>query len=69
MKKVLLFLQLNLKVLIGVAVGLALGYLHWYNYACYWGTYPMSSECWVNCLLGAAFGGFIMSLFDRKSCI
>lgn len=46
-----LFLKQNRKVLLGMLVAVALGYIHWYYWGCYWGTYPMSSECWVNCIL------------------
>lgn len=66
MKKLYLFIRLNLKILIGFMIGLILGFLHWYYFGCYWGTYPMSSVWWVNCVFGAIFGGFVFSFFDRK---
>ena len=69
MKTVLLVLRQNRKVFAGMIIGSILGYLYWYYFACYWGTYPMSSECWTNCLFGATIGGFMMSLYDCRDYI
>lgn len=57
-----LFISNNKFATLGMILGLTLGYLHWYHVGCYWGTYPLSSECWVNCVAGLLFGGFIGSL-------
>ena len=54
--KVLAFLQLNKALLIGMLVGMAAAYFYWADYAIYWGTYPLYSEWWVNCIYGALFG-------------
>ncbi|NDW17572.1 hypothetical protein D0T53_01410 [Dysgonomonas sp. 216] len=67
MSKFALFLNLNKYVLLGLVVGVVLGFLHWYFFGCYWGVYPMSSECWFNCTAGSLFGGFIFSLFDKRN--
>lgn len=60
------FIKTNDKVLIGMFSGLVLGYVHWYYWGCCWGTFPMSSECWFNCLIGLLFGGFVASLIANK---
>ncbi len=67
MKKILQFIHNNAKILIGVLGGVILGYLYWYYIGCYWGTYPLSAECWVNCSYGGILGGFVMSLFNRDN--
>lgn len=56
------FAQINLKPLSGLIIGVFSGYIHWYFWGCYWGTYPMSSECWVNMSYGALFGGYLATL-------
>lgn len=61
------FITLNIKTLLGMFIGLISGYIHWYYWGCYWGVYPMSFECWVNWLMGTLFGGFIVSLTDKKN--
>lgn len=66
MKDILTFIVNNKIVIIGLLLGLTLGFIHWYYFACYWGTYPLSSECWVNCSYGTITGGFIASLIDNK---
>lgn len=60
------FLQHNLKILTGMIIGLAIGFIHWYLWGYTWGTYPMSSECWFNCIIGSLFGGFIICLIDEN---
>lgn len=69
MKDILLFIRHNNRALIGVAIGVVLGYLHWYYFACYWGTYPLSAECWINCAYGGVSGGFIMCLLNETKHI
>jgi hypothetical protein len=62
---IFLFLQLNYKTLIGLALGGIAGYFYWERYGLQWGSYPLSSECLANCLLGGLFGGFIASLISE----
>lgn len=66
MRDILTFIVNNKVVLIGLLVGLAAGFIHWYYFACYWGTYPLSSECWVNCCYGTILGGFIATLIKKE---
>jgi len=65
MDRLILFFRTNSIVLVGMIVGVIMGFLHWSYFGCYWGTYPLSAECWVNCCYGAIFGGFIFSLLDK----
>lgn len=62
MKQILKFVYNNKAALIGVVVGVIVGYLYWANISCYWGSYPMAAECWVNCSLGGIFGGLLACL-------
>jgi len=62
-KKLLFFLRINKKVLIGMLLGLVAGYLYWLNYGIYWGSYFLSAECWVNCIYGCLVGGFLSVIF------
>lgn len=59
-KKTIQFIRINALPLIGISIGTFLGYLHWFLWGCYWGTYSLSSECWVNCTYGALFFGYII---------
>ena len=63
-EQIVSFIRINKKVLIGMLAGATIAYLYWLNYSIYWGTYPLSSECWVNCIYGFLFGGLIGSLFQ-----
>ncbi|KKB53069.1 hypothetical protein HMPREF1212_01231 [Parabacteroides sp. HGS0025] len=63
-EQIVFFIRINKKVLIGMLTGAIIAYLYWLNYSIYWGTYPLSSECWVNCIYGFLFGGLIGSLFQ-----
>lgn len=65
-KSISLFIRINLFPVISVFIGILLGYFHWFIWGCYWGTYPSSSECWVNCSYGGLFLGFIMPSFCNK---
>lgn len=69
MENLIRFVKQNKAPLAGMAVGLICGYLYWYYIACYWGTLPMSSECWVNCAFGALTGGFLACLFKEHSTV
>jgi hypothetical protein len=60
------FVRLNKAVFSGVMIGLGIAYWYWSNYAIYWGTYVLSSECWVNCIYGSLFGGLFGCLFHEK---
>lgn len=42
--------------------GSVIGYIYWYYFGCYWGTYPLSSEWWVNCIYGGIVANIIMNL-------
>lgn len=53
----------NYKILLCCLLGLFLGYGFWCFFNIQWGAYPLSSECWVNCVYGCLFGGLIGSLF------
>jgi len=66
MKKVFTLISNNRITLIGIICGLVIGYLYWHYFACYWGTYPLSAECWVNCAYGALAGGFFTCLVKEK---
>ncbi len=63
-EQIVSFIRINKKVLIGMFTGSIIAYLYWLNYSIYWGTYPLSSECWVNCIYGFLFGGLVGSLFQ-----
>ncbi|MDR1500832.1 MAG: hypothetical protein LBT43_00060 [Prevotella sp.] len=64
----ILFIRINIIPLSGICLGALLGYLHWFYWGCYWGTYPLSSECWVNCAYGGLFVGYIViGLFRKRS--
>lgn len=69
MKDILLFVRHNNRILIGMLAGVILGYLYWYYFACYWGTYPLSAECWVNCAYGGIIGGFVICLIKETKHI
>lgn len=64
MKTILHFIHINRIVLAGMFLGLIIGYIHWFYFGCYWGSYPMSSVNWVNALAGMFWGGLITSLFN-----
>lgn len=68
LQKLILLIQINRISLLGISAGVVLGYLHWFFWGCYWGTYPLSSECWVNCIYGGLFFGYIaLAMFkDRQ---
>ncbi|MDL2299605.1 DUF6132 family protein [Bacteroides sp. OttesenSCG-928-E20] len=50
---------LNKLVLVTFAAGAILGLVYWFHFGCYWGTYPLSSEWWVN----GIYGGILANLF------
>lgn len=66
MKNIFTILSNNGIVLIGMLLGLIAGYLYWHYIACYWGVYPLSAECWVNCSYGVLTGGFLTCLIKGK---
>jgi len=61
-----IFLQVNKVVLIGILIGAILGYIYWEYIGCYWGTYPLSAVCWINCLTGGIMGGFVCSFWVEE---
>lgn len=62
LKKLFKFTTLNKTTLAGMVVGTFLGYLCWWNFGIYWGSYPLSSEWWVICIYGSLLGGLVGSL-------
>ncbi|WP_321480695.1 hypothetical protein [uncultured Bacteroides sp.] len=54
-----MFLRENVIVLFGMFLGVLAGYFYWLRFGIYWGSYPLSSECWTNCVYGCLVGGFI----------
>ncbi|NDV93338.1 hypothetical protein D0T84_00190 [Dysgonomonas sp. 521] len=66
MKDIFIFIYNNKIVLIGILLGIIAGYTYWYYVTCYWGTYPLSAEWWVNCGLGAILGGLFATLYNRE---
>lgn len=64
MKDILQFILHNKIVLIGMLIGFIASYIYWYYFACYWGTYPLSAESWVNCGFGTILGGLVVSLIN-----
>ncbi|MCE5206396.1 MAG: hypothetical protein LLF80_09880 [Porphyromonadaceae bacterium] len=66
MKQFISFIKRNLFVLIFVFSGIIIGYIYWFNWGMYYGTLPLSSECWVNCTYGGIFGGLAGSLIKSS---
>jgi hypothetical protein len=65
-RRIARFLRINYKPMAGLLAGSLVGYLHWYYFGMQWGTAPLSSECWVNCIYGSLFGGLITCLIAGK---
>ena len=65
-RRLIEFIIKNRISLIAMLSGGILGYIHWYHYGCYWGSYPFSSEFWVNCCYGSLFAGFISCLVQEN---
>jgi hypothetical protein len=66
MRQLLYFLFINRRSCLGMIVGGIAGLIYWQLIGFQWGSYPLSSECWVNCVYGCLFGGLIGSLVDFK---
>lgn len=66
MKIVISFLKENTAVVIFILLGVLIGYFYWYNWGIYYGTLPLSSECWVNCTYGGLFGGLVGSFVTQS---
>jgi len=62
LKKIFKSIILNRITLAGMVIGTVLGYLYWWNFGIYWGSYPLSSEWWVICIYGCLLGGLVGSL-------
>lgn len=65
MKNIILFFKNNIIILISILLGVLAGYVYWFNWGIYYGTLPLSSECWVNCTYGGLLGGVAGSLVSR----
>jgi len=63
---ILTFIRINYKALTGITIGCILGYLFWDSFGIGYGTYPLSSECWANCVYGGLVGGLIVTLITQK---
>lgn len=63
MKKIRQFIQAYRTSAILFAAGFGLGYAYWYCLGCYWGSYPMSAEWWVNCIYGGIFANILADIF------
>lgn len=66
MKLFLSFFKKNLFVVIFIFSGIITGYIYWINWGIYYGTLPLSSECWVNCTYGGIFGGLAGSMIKTS---
>ena len=60
------FISNNKKVLTGMLLGLIVGILYWFYYGCSIELFPLSSEWWVNGILGSISGGFIVSVLEYE---
>ena len=63
--KLYLFMSNNKWVILCMVIGSILAYFSWSNFGIYWGSYPLSSECWVNCLYGCLVGGLVGCLLSK----
>ena len=66
MKIFISFLRENSTVIVLIVLGILIGYFYWYNWGIYYGTLPLSSECWVNCTYGELFGGLVGSFVTQS---
>lgn len=66
MKRTDTILKRNLFILAFILSGIVVGYIYWVNWGIYYGTLPLSSECWVNCTYGGIFGGLVASLIKSS---
>lgn len=64
--KLLLFIHKNKIVILSMVTGTLIAYFYWFYFGIYWGTYPLSSECWVNCVYGGLLGGLLGALFPKN---
>ncbi len=65
--KLRLFIKKNRFTILSMIIGVIVAYFYWLHVGMYWGTYPLSSECWVNCVYGCLFGGLIYCIFLKKN--
>ena len=49
-----------------MGIGALIAYFYWFYIGIYWGTYPLSSEWWVNCIYGGLYGGLLGGLIAPK---
>lgn len=55
----------NKMALIGVAVGLAGGFLYWRFVGCSGGSCPIASSPYASSAWGGVMGGFLLSAFEK----
>lgn len=67
LKKLLSFVGCNKSALLGILAGSLLAYFYWLYFGIYCETYPLSSECWKNCIYGSLLGGLIGCLFSGEA--
>ncbi|HHV85525.1 MAG TPA: hypothetical protein GXX42_06895 [Petrimonas sp.] len=67
MKRAYAFLKENLFALLFTVSGIIIAYIYWVNWGMYYGTLPLSSECWVNCTYGGLIGGLLGSNLARHN--
>lgn len=60
-----MFIKQNSIILLCAIAGNIMGYYYWDTFGIYYGTLPLSSECWVNCIYGTLFGGLLGTLIKR----
>ena len=65
MNALLSFIRGNRTALLGMIAGWIVGYLYWFYFGIYDGTFGFSSEWWTNCVYGSLFVGLIGSLFRK----
>lgn len=56
----------NKLTLLGIVIGTIGGYLYWQFVGCEGGTCPITSSPLYSSLWGAAMGGLIFSMFQKK---
>ena len=60
------FFQKHIITIIGVAVGLIVGYLYWHYVGCNSGTCAITSNPKNSTLYGGMMGGLVFSLFKKE---
>lgn len=60
------FLYENKIIILSMVIGAIVAYFYWKYFGIYWGTYPLSSECWVNCIYGGLFSALLSCIFLKE---